>query len=160
MPVRIFRYLPPSPNETRAFYVLAFGSFVGQFVAFAFALGAPSAMQGAVAVAVGGGLAILARFFGATWAFDSRRRRARNGRIELESDGVRYFNENGQATFVRWDEITKADTKNGRLQLEFRGKKWSFGAREVENGMALTQEITRRVAKPQSKSNFIPLEPM
>ena len=73
--VRIFRYLPPSPNETRAFYVLAFGSFVGQFVAFAFALGAPNAMAGAVAV--GGGLAILARFASATWQFDSRRRRAR-----------------------------------------------------------------------------------
>ena len=156
--MRIFRYLPPSPDETRAFYFLAFGSFVGQFVAFAFALGAPNAMAGAVAV--GGGLAILARFFSATWQFDSRRRRARNGRIELESNGLRFFDEKGAGTFVRWDEITKADTKNGRLQLEFRGRKWSFGAREVENGMALTQEITRRVAKPQSKSTFIPLEPM
>ena len=156
--MRIFRYLPPSPAETRGFYMLAFGSFVGQFVAFAFALGAPTTLAGAVAV--GGGLAILARFLGATWQFDARRRRARNGRIELESNGVRFFGESGRATFVRWDEITRADTKNGRLQLEFRGQKWSFGAREVENGMALTQEITRRVAKPKSQSNFIPLEPM
>ena len=156
--MRTFRYLPPSPDETRAFYVLAFGSFIGQFVAFALVIAAPN--PSAQWVALGGGLAILARFVGATWQFDMRRRRARNGRIELESDGVRFFTESGKKTFVRWDQVTKADTKNGRLQLEFRGRKWSFGAREVENGMALTQEITRRVAKPQSKSNFIPLEPM
>ena len=157
--MRVFRYLAPSPDETKAFFVLVVGSFLGQFVAFALAL-LPDTPPLARAVAFGGGLAIMARLYGATRNFDTRRRRARNARIELESDGLRIVGENGAAQFVRWDEITKANTKNGRLELEFRGKKWSFGAREVENGMALTQEITRRVAKPNSKSNFIPLEPM
>ena len=74
---------------------------------------------------------------------------------------MRFFNEKGvRALSCAGTKSPAPTTKNGRLQLEFRGRKWSFGAREVENGMALTQEITRRVAKPQSKSNFIPLEPM
>ena len=138
--------------------MLAVGSFLGQFMAFALAFVAPTTL--AQAVAIGGGLAILARFFSAQFQLDKRRRRAANARIELESDGLRITNEAGKTTAVRWDEITEAHSQNGRLELEFKGRKWGFGAREVENGMALTQEILRRVAKPKSKSNFIPLEPM
>ncbi len=156
--MQIFRFLPPSPDETRAFYMFAVGAFLGQLVAFFLALSAPNA--GASALAIGGGLAILFRFGTATWQFDSRRRRAEKGAIELESNGFRSINETGKAMFVRWDEIERAESKNGRLQLEFRGQKWGFGAREVENGMVLTQEILRRVAKPKSNSTFIPLEPM
>lgn len=153
-----FHFLPPSPAEIRAFYVFAVGAFLGQLVAFFLALSAPSG--GASAVAIGGGLAILYRFGTATWQFDSRRRRAEKGAIELEGNGFRFLDERGKGTFVRWDEIEKAESQNGRLQLEFGGRKWSFGAREVENGMVLTQEILRRVAKPKSNSTFIPLEPM
>ena len=157
--MRTFRYLPPSPKEIRAFYVLAVGSFIGQFIAFGLAL-MPDAPLPARAVAVGGALAIMARFFMAQIQLDKRRRRAKNGRIELQSGGLRFWNDKGAATFVKWNEIDEATSKNGQLELQFGGKKWSFGAREVENGMALTQEILRRVAKPNSKSTFIPLEPM
>ena len=157
--MRIFKYLSPSPQEIRAFYVLAFGSFLGQFVAFGLAL-APDTPPLARAVAIGGALAILARFFMAQLHLDKRRKRAANGRIELQSNGLKFIDEKGAATFVKWSEIDEATSKNGRLELQFGGRKWSFGAREVENGMALTQEILRRVAKPNSKANFIPLEPM
>ncbi|HEX8464965.1 MAG TPA: hypothetical protein VF627_10155 [Abditibacterium sp.] len=154
--MRIFRYLPPSPAETKAFYVFAVGAFLGQLMAFVLALAAPT--SGAQFVAVGGGLAILFRFGLATWQFDSRRRRAQKASIELEGQGVRFTNDNGQGTFIRFDEIEKAESKNGRLQLEYKGKKFGFGAREVENGMVLTQEIMRRVAKPNTPSNYIPLD--
>ncbi len=156
--MRIFRFLPPSPNETRAFYLFAFGAFLGQLTAFCLVFIARD--PGKAALAIGAGLAILARFGFATWQFDSRRRRARNGRIELESDGIRLINERGAATFVRFDEIEVAESKNGKMNLGFRGQKYSFGAREIENGMGLTQEILRRVAQPDVPSNFIPLEPM
>ena len=157
--MRTFRYLSPSPREIRAFYVLAVGSFVGQFLAFGLAL-MPDAPLAARAVAVGGALAILARFFAAQTQLDKRRRRAKNAYIELQSAGLRWVNEKGAATFVKWKDVDEATSKNGQLELHFGGRKWSFGAREVENGMALTQEILRRVAKPNSKSTFIPLEPM
>ena len=157
--MRIFRYLPPSPEEHRAFYVLAIGSFLGQLVAFALAV-LPTTPPLARAVAIGGALAIMARFWSATSQFDKRRRRAQKERIELERDGLRFSDDKGRATYLKWAEIERAQTSNGRLQLEYRGQNWSFGAREVENGMALTQEILRRVAKPSSSSNFIPLEPM
>ena len=157
--MRIFKYLSPSPKEIRSFYVLAFGSFIGQFLAFGLAL-APDTPAPARAVAIGGALAILARFFMAQMQLDKRRRRAALGRIELQSNGLKFTDEKGVATFVRWSEIDEATSHNGRLELKFGGRKWSFGAREVENGMALTQEILRRVAKPNSKSSFIPLEPM
>ena len=156
--MRVFRFLPPSPNETRAFYIFAVGAFLGQLTAFSLVFIASNA--GKAALAIGAGLAILARFGIATWQFDSRRRRAQNGRIELESGGLRLINERGAATFVRWDEIEVAESKNGKMHLGFRGQKYSFGAREIENGMGLTQEILRRVAKPSAPSNYIPLEPM
>lgn len=156
--MRVFRYLPPSPAETRAFYVFALGAFLGQLMAFSLAVISPNAGSGAIAV--GGGLAILARFAHATWQFDSRRRRSRNGKIELEGNGLRFTNERGGSTFVRFDEIDEAESKNGRLQLRFRNQKFGFGAREVENGMILTQEILKCVAKPNKPSTFIPLEPM
>ncbi len=157
--MRTFRYLPPSPREIRAFYVLAVGSFFGQFLAFGLAL-MPDAPLLARGVAVGGALAIIARFFVAQIQLDKRRRRARNARIELQSAGLRLTDEKGAATFVKWSEIEEATSQNGQLALKFGERKWNFGAREVENGMALTQEILRRVAKPNSKSTFIPLEPM
>ena len=157
--MRTFRYLSPSPKEIRAFYVLAVGSFIGQFLAFGLAL-MPDAPLPARGVAVGGALAIMARFFMAQMHLDKRRRRAKNAGIELQSAGLRFTDEKGVATFVKWNEIEEATSKNGQLELRFAGRKWSFGAREVENGMALTQEILRRVAKPNKKSTFIPLEPM
>lgn len=157
--MRTFRYLSPSPKEIRAFYVLAFGSFVGQFLAFGLAL-MPDTPLPARAVAIGGALAILARFFVAQLQLDKRRRRAKNGGIELQSGGLRITNDKGVATFVKWNEVDEATSKNGQLELTFGGRKWSFGAREVENGMALTQEILRRVAKPNKKSTFIPLDPI
>lgn len=156
--MRIFRFLPPSPQETRAFYVFAAGAFAGQLMAFSLIFIASN--PGKAALAVGAGLAILCRFAFATWQFDSRRRRAQKGRIELEGNGIRLINERGAATFVRFDEIDLAESKNGKMNLGFRGQKYSFGAREIENGMGLTQEILRRVAKPKSISNYIPLEPM
>ncbi len=155
--MRTFKYLSPSPREIRAFYVLAVGSFIGQFLAFGLAM-MPDAPLPARAVAIGGALAILARFFVAQIQLDKRRRRAVNGRIELQSGGLRFTDDKGVATFVKWNEIDEATSKNGQLELLFGGRKWSFGAREVENGMALTQEILRRVAKPNSKSTFIPLD--
>lgn len=156
--MRVFRYLPPSTAETRAFYVFALGAFLGQLTAFSLAVIAPN--PASAAIALGGGMAILARFAVATWQFDSRRRRARHGKIELESNGLRLTNERGADTFVRFDEIDEAESKNGRLLLRFRGQKFSFGAREVENGMILTQEILKCVAKPNKPSTFIPLEPI
>lgn len=157
-PMRIFRFLPPSPQETRAFYIFALGAFLGQLTAFSLVFIARD--PGKAALAVGAGLAILARFGVATWQFDSRRRRAQKGRIELESNGLRLVNERGAATFVRWEEIDLAESRNGKMNLSFRGQKYSFGAREIEGGMGLTQEILRRVAKPNLPSNYIPLEPM
>ena len=157
--MRTFRYLPPSPAEIRAFYVLAFGSFLGQFVAFGLAL-APNTPPLARAVAVGGALAILARFFVAQLNLDKRRNRAARARIDLERDGLRFTDEKGAATYVKWSEIEQATTKNGRLEIKAGAHSWVLGAREIENGMALTQEITKRVVKPGAKSNFIPLEPM
>ncbi|RYG70849.1 hypothetical protein EON80_06645 [bacterium] len=156
--MRVFRYLSPSPTETRAFYVFALGAFLGQLMAFSLAM--ISVESGAKAIAFGGGLAILARFGMATWQFDTRRRRARNASIELQSNGIRITNANGGVTFVRFDEVEDAQSKGGRLQLQFRGKKWGFGAREVENGLILTQEILKKTVKTQAPSNFIPLEPM
>ncbi len=157
--MRTFRYLPPSPREIRAFYVLAVGSFIGQFLAFGLAL-MPDAPLPARAVAIGGALAIMARFFVAQMQLDKRRRRARNGHIELQSAGLRFVDEKGAATFVKWSDVEEATSKNGQLELQFGKRKWSFGAREVENGMALTQEILRRVARPNKKSTFIPLDPI
>lgn len=156
--MRVFRYLPPSPEETRAYYMFAFGAFLGQLMAFSLAVMAPNPASGAIAV--GGGMAILARFGMATWQFDTRRRRARNARIELEGNGLRITNDRGSSTFVRFNEVDEAESKNGRLQLRFRGQKFGFGAREVENGMMLTQEILKSVAKPNKPSTFIPLEPI
>jgi hypothetical protein len=156
--MRVFRFLPPSPQETRAFFVFALGAFLGQLMAFCLALVSPTAAS--AAIAIGGGLAILARFGIATWQFDMRRRRAKNAKIELESNGIRITRESGSATFVRFDEIEDAQSRGGKLQLRFRGQKWGFGAREVENGLILTQEILKRVVTPKTPSNFIPLEPM
>ncbi|PQV65022.1 hypothetical protein B1R32_10229 [Abditibacterium utsteinense] len=156
--MRTFRFLPPSPQETRAFYVFAAGAFAGQLMAFSLVFIARD--SGKAALAVGAGLAILVRFGFATWQFDTRRRRAQKARIELENNGIRIISEQGSATFVRFDEMDVAESKNGKMNLEFRGQKYAFGAREIENGMGLTQEILRRVAKPQSISNYIPLEPM
>ncbi len=157
--MRTFKYLSPSPQEIRAFYVLAFGSFLGQFVAFGLAL-APDTPPLARAVAVGGALAILARFFMAQLHLDKRRKRAANGVIELEKTGLRFADEKGVSTFIRWKDVTEATSKGGRLELKWAERTWSFGAREVENGMALTQEILKRVAPPNEKSNFIALDPM
>lgn len=156
--MRVFRYLSPSPNETRAFYIFALGAFMGQLMAFSLAMISPN--NGAKAIAFGGGLAILFRFATATWQFDTRRRRARNASIELQSDGIRITNPNGGVTFVRFDEVDEATSKNGRLEIKFRGKKWGFGAREVQDGMVLTQEILKKTVKTQVPTNFIPLEPM
>jgi len=153
--MRIFRYLPQSPQEVKAFYVLAFGSFMGQIVSFALALMAPNPAAGAIAI--GGGLAIMVRFFFATWQFDVRRRRALKSGVELHPDGIKIVSETGKETYIKWEEITNTKTKGGRLEIKFRGEKWSFGARELENGMALTEEILRKTNK---KSNFIPLTPV
>ena len=152
--MKIFRYLAPSPPEIKAFYALAFGSFMGQCVAFVLAISAPNALAGAIAV--GGGLAIMARFFYATWQFDVRRRRAGRGGVELSDAGLKIVSGTGGEKFVKWDEITQTSVKNGRLEIRFRGEKWRVGARELQNGMAFVEEVARRT---QKKSNFIPLSP-
>ena len=149
----IFRWLPPSPDETQSVARFAFATVlamatIGVFLAW------PN--QRATPVLVGAMLALMVNFFRVQSGFDARKKRAEKGEIRLDGEKIRVF-DGKRAVEIRWTQIEKLDTQNGRLAIFWSGKPQILGLREVENGMQLAHELGKRLGKSGTPSNFIPL---
>jgi len=152
-----FRYYPPAPEEQRSFLVLFLSSISASILAAAIAYFHPQ--PGLRGVLCGASLAILFKMGQAAWQLENRGQRSRNASIEVDAEALRLTDLRGRTQVVAWNTITGVDVTGGRLKLEWPQGSLTVGAREVENGMTLTQEILRHLPKKERPSNFIPLEP-
>lgn len=156
--MRVYRYFPPSPEEQRSFFILVAGSALAVLVAVVLIFFVTKD-AGPRALLTGACLAILWRLAQSSWELEKRGQRARNAQIGVGDEGLELVDSQGKQQSVAWKDIEEANTIGGRLHLRWKDGSLMVGAREVENGMIMTQEILRRLSKPEKTSNFIPLEP-
>ena len=111
------------------------------------------------AMAAGSGLAVIYLLVKAARQLERKGQRARVALFGLAPEALHLTDPLGRTTVVTWSSITGARMVGGRLQLEWQGGSIAIGSREIEDGMAMTQEIMKRLPQTQKPSNFIPLEP-
>jgi hypothetical protein len=159
--VAVFHYYPPGPQEQRAFAIHFLGSVLAILVAGVLAFRSHDALP--QAMLAGASAAILFRLGSAAWDLEKRAQRARQSSIELHADKLEIVQPDGTRQIAPWTEITEIDVQGGRLRVKWPGGEFAVGAREVDNGMQLTQEILRRYQqnrpRPGGVPLFIPLEP-
>lgn len=157
----VFHYYPPGPQEQRAFAIQFLGSLLAILVAVVLAVRSHNALP--QAMLAGASAAILFRLGTSAWDLEKRAQRARQCSIELHGDRLEIVNPDGSRQVSAWTEITEIDVQGGRLRVKWPGGEFAVGAREVDNGMQLTQEILRRYQQSRPRPGgvplFIPLEP-
>jgi hypothetical protein len=161
-----FRYLPPAPEEARAFAYQFAGTLAGVLL-----LGlAWARIEGVRPMLLGTLLGLLYLLGRSAWALELKARRSQVAEIEVGEEGVRFREEKGE-TLWPWPEIEECEVRGGRLVLRSRrGEKMeerSLSARELEEGMQLMGEVAARWKNSRGEgprgfvppTNFIPLSP-
>jgi hypothetical protein len=160
--MQTFRYLPPAAEEQRAFAVQFLGSLLGlALIAVVWLRTGDSGIRGLLLGAAAGVLWMLAR---AAWELEKKAQRSQHAGIGIDDEGLHVTNEKGQTQHITWTEITEVGVAGGRMIVTWTGGTFEVGARELQDGMALVREVTKRQSRgndnsPLPPSNFIPLEP-
>jgi hypothetical protein len=159
--MQTFRYLPPAVEEQRAFAVQFLGSLLGlALITVVWPHAGDAGIRGLLLGAAAGVLWMLAR---AAWSLEKKAQRSQSAGIGLDDEGLHLTDDKGRTQVVPWTTITAVDVSGGRMMVSWPEGSFAVGARELENGMALVREVTKRRShdndNPLSPSNFIPLEP-
>jgi hypothetical protein len=161
--MQTFRYLPPAVEEQKAFAVQFLGSLLGlTLIAVVWLRTGDAGIKGLLLGAAAGVLWMLAR---AAWSLEKKAQRSQHAGIGLDDDGLHITNDKGNTQIIPWTTITKVDVSGGRMIVSWPDGSFAVGARELENGMALVREVTKKrshgndSSSPLPPSNFIPLEP-
>lgn len=154
-----FRFLPPAPQEARAFAIQFVGSLLA-LLGLALAFWRLESLRPALLGAALGLIYIVAR---SAWALELRARRSQLGGIEVDDVGVRWSDGRREQTLL-WSQIEACEVRGGKLHLSGAGAQIEVSAREVEEGMKMIEEISARWKNGGKRgfvppSNFIPLSP-
>jgi len=158
-----FHYIPPGPEEQRAFLMQLLGTVLtlGIVAALSFWTHDTSAK----AVLWGGALAAIWMLARGAWSLEKKAQRAQHAEIGIGADGLHITDAKAQSTIIKWQDISECQVIGGRLRVEWPDGKISIGAREIQDGMTLVRRVTKMWAehtrgdKPSPPSNFIPLSP-
>jgi hypothetical protein len=156
---RTFHYLPPAPEEQRAFVI----QFLGTLAALV-AIGVLwFVWTDKRAVLVGAALGAIYVLGRSAWSLEIKARRAQNAEIALDDETLSITDREGKTQTFRIEAIEKCEVRGGRLAVTYKHKRvLEVGARELTNGMTLIEELLQRWAKDDGvfrpPSNFIPLD--
>lgn len=162
-----FRYLPPAPEEQRAFALQFLGSLLGIAVLVAMILATREmALRGLLIGAIGATIWLLLRN---AFALENKARRAERASLTLDAEALTVMDAREYSQRVLWRDVEKCETRGGRLSLQWQGKNGAqtleIGARELENGMEFVRHslafynAAHDIHSQALPSNFIPLEP-
>jgi hypothetical protein len=162
--VRIFHYLPPGPEEQRAFVGQLVGTLLGVVivVVLSFRLTDP-ALRG---VFWGGGAASIWMLGRTAWGLEKKARRATVAEIGVAEDGLHIVDDRAHRQVVLWTQVSEVSVNGGRLSVTWPDGSLAVGAREMEDGMEMIRTILQQSGhggesqngfKPPT--NFIPLDP-
>ena len=161
--LRTFNYIPPGPEEQRAFLMQLLATVLTIAVVIALSFWTRDSV--ARGVLWGGGIAAVWLLARAAWSLEKKAQRAQHAQIGFDADGLHITDAKGQTTSIKWQDITECHVTGGRLKVEWAGGKISIGAREIQDGMALVRQVTKMWSEhtqgdgPPPPSNFIPLSP-
>ena len=141
-----FRFLPPAPEEWRAFWVQCGGCALALVVALCIP---PVRSNSVVLCGVALGVAFL--LFQSARALTGKRKRAQTWRVEISSQSLNIFQ--ARETVILWRDISRCEAVENKVVIVTDKGEWGFAPREWENGQALAREIKQR-ATP----GFISLE--
>lgn len=168
--MKTFHYLPPAPEEQKAFVA----QLLGTIVALAIIVGAwffvhETRMQ---AILAGVALGVIYLLANIAWKLEVKAQRAQNAEIVLDEDELRITDRSGQTQTISIKDIEKCDVRGGRLVVIYQGHQvLEVGARELFDGMTLVQELLAKWSGKGSSgndssqngfkppTNFIPLDP-
>ena len=154
-----FHYLPPAPEEQRAFVIQFLGT-IAALVAIGVLWFVWTDKRAVLIGAALGAIYILAR---SAWSLEIKARRAQNAEIVLDDETLSITNRDGKTQTFRIKDIEKCEVRGGRLVVTVnKHRVLEVGARELTNGMTLIEELLRRWSKEDGvfrpPSNFIPLD--
>ena len=156
-----FHYLPPAPEEQRAFVIQFLGTLAA-LVGIGVLWFAWTDKRAVLVGAILGAIYLLAR---SAWSLEIKARRAQNAEIVLDDENLIVTNRDGKTQTFIIKDIEKCEVRGGRLVVICNGVRvLEVGARELTNGMTLIEELLRRWSKDDGvfrpPSNFIPLDSM
>jgi len=163
--MRTFQYFPPGPEEQRAFVVQLFGTVLAWIIiALLWKFWArDAAMIGVLVGAALGAFWMLAR---SAWTLEKKAQRSQNAEIGVDDAGLHITDDRGRTQSIAWSEISDLKVVGGRLTVTWPGGQFAVGARELEDGMTLMNQVMKyrggdpeRDSLPPPPSNFIPLSP-
>jgi hypothetical protein len=145
-----FRFTPPAPEEARAFAVQLVGSVLALGLLALLFWRAPTLRP----VLIGAGAGLIYGLARSAWALELKARRSQAGGVDVDEAGVRWHD--GRREQERaWAEITVCEVRGGKLRLGGDKWAWEFSAREIEDGVALVEEVAARW-KNGGKRGFTP----
>jgi hypothetical protein len=162
--MRSFHYLPPGPEEQRAFFGQLVGTLLGVVVVIvlSFQVSDP-ALRG---VFWGGGAAGLWMLARTAWSLEKKARRAAVASVGVADNGLHLVDDKAQEQIVSWNEISEVGVNGGRLNVTWPGGSFSVGAREMQDGMEMIRAILQKSGHGDTSqdgfrppTNFIPLDP-
>lgn len=160
--MRTFHYLPPGPEEQRGFVMQLGGTLLGLVLIAGLWFGAHDVtVRG---VLIGAGVAAVFQLGRSALALEKKAQRSQNAEIGVDAIGLHLTDATGNTQVVAWQEITECGVQGGRLVVSWMGGQLAVGAREVEDGMTLVQQVLQKwqgedTAPHPTPSNFIPLTP-
>lgn len=167
--MKTFHYLPPAPEEQKAFVAQLLGTIVAlAMIVAAWMFSNETRMH---AILAGVALGVLYLLANIAWKLEVKAQRAQNAEIVLDEDELRITDRNGHTQAIPIKEIEKCDVRGGRLVVIYQGHRvLEVGARELFDGMTLVQELLAKWSGKDSGSdssqngfkpptNFIPLDP-
>jgi hypothetical protein len=110
-----FRFLPPSPEESRAF-LAQLGATLLSFVVIG-VLFWRSNEAGLRAVLIGAGIGTLFLLARAAWKLELKAARAQRGSLAIDGEGFTLSLDANKTHRVAWHEITNLEVRGGKLHV-------------------------------------------
>lgn len=162
--MQTFHYLPPGPEEQRGFVMQFVGTLAGlALIAALWWWAHDPAMKGVLLGAAVGTIFLLAK---GAWQLELKAQRSQHAEVGVGDEGLSITDARGQTQSVKWQDVVDCRVVYSRLTIVWPGGQIAIGAREMQDGMVLVQEVTRQWIKhtrgedePPAVSNFIPLTP-
>jgi hypothetical protein len=162
--VRTFHYLPPGPEEQRAFVSQLIGTLLCVVIVMvlSFRLTDP-ALRGVFWGGCTAGLWMLGR---TAWALEKKARRAAVASVGVAEDGLHIIDDKAHEQIVPWAQVSEVGVNGGRLSVKWPEGSFAVGAREMEDGMDMIRAILQESGQGgdsqdgfRPPTNFIPLDP-